>query len=107
VVRADLTPGQQLAQTAHAVVQFSQDHSDQFQDWTKKSNYIVCLSCPDESTLKKLYQKLPSETVYKALWGEADLANQSTAFAVCGEYKAIRSVLGALPLALRGLGGAV
>ena len=44
IVRSDLTSGQQLVQTAHAIADFSFEYYDEYSSWHKESNYIISLN---------------------------------------------------------------
>lgn len=94
VVRNDIKPGLQIAQSVHALAAFEQAFPEQYRAWVTGSNNIVCLQVPSEAELEDLL----SENVGEAVgFHEPDLDNELTAIALTD--KALH--LSALPLALR------
>ncbi|WP_069164794.1 hypothetical protein [Nocardia altamirensis] len=51
MTRADLAPGIQVAQAAHAALDFAIAHPDLVVDWHTTSNVLVVLAAPDELSL--------------------------------------------------------
>lgn len=99
VIRNDLEPGQQLAQSTHAAFQFSQEFPDVTAEWHKNSNYLIVLSVDDESALAVLQARLAKagvsfSTVFDPDYGVGEL----TALAIPPGHSRL---LSSLPLALR------
>lgn len=100
-VRADLTPGLQVAQSVHAMAQFWDEHPSFARSWLHRSNFLVVVSVPDEEALLEL--------AAQASWGkglcitkvnEPDLGDEFTAIAIQpGEEAAV--LCAEFPLALR------
>lgn len=67
-------------------------------EWHDTSSFVAVLSIPDESFLRARFAKLPSHAA-RALFTEADLDDEATAFAVLGADAGRQ--LSDLPLALR------
>lgn len=108
LVRADLPPGLQMAQVAHAAFDFAVENPKIAHKWRKESNYICVLQVPDEDTLMD-YADLAQRRGHKfvlfydehvPLEGDESLRTGShTALAVePGEFHLL---LAQLPLALR------
>ncbi len=57
VVRQDLSPGAQIAQSLHAFREYIQEHPESEGAWYRDSNTIVILGCADERELRKLVRK--------------------------------------------------
>lgn len=100
VVVRDLHPGAQIAQSAHAVSQFSVEHPEKFKDWFESSQYIACLSIEDEEALLKLADKLESRGVSFSVFKEPDYNFKSTSITIEACNMA-RRLTGSLPLAQR------
>ncbi len=80
LVRDDLSPGLQLAQTAHAAFQFAQEHPEAWAAWSVSSNTVAVLRVADETELRSaaaLAGEDPSSLVI-----EPDLDDQGTAVAI-------------------------
>ncbi len=97
VVRADLQPGQQLAQSCHAVSAFALEHPGHHRTWQQGSQNLVVLQVPDETALAALLGRA-SELV-GAAFHEPDLDGSLTAIAL---HAVARPLVSSLPLALRG-----
>ncbi len=81
MVRDDLSPGQQLVQTAHAVADFSVEHPEAFNSWKHGSNYLCCLNLtPDRLT--SLTKVLTNLMVRHTVFREPDIGNEITAIAI-------------------------
>lgn len=81
IVRDDLSPGQQLVQTAHAVADFAAEHPAEFSAWRNGSNYLCCLTI-EQRTLQRLIHKMEQLYVKHTIFREPDIGNQITAIAV-------------------------
>ena len=98
VLRSDLEPGAQLAQTGHAVSEFSAQHPELFQRWRDGAKNIVVLAVPDEPELTSLLQRARMAHVSTAGFYEPDLGNSLTAIALAAGAQRLVS---SLPLAGR------
>lgn len=58
VVRADLPPGAQAVQAAHAMREFAADYPEVEAEWHRTSNTVAFLSVPDEAALVALVEEL-------------------------------------------------
>lgn len=100
ITRRDLTAGEQLAQTNHALSQFAYENPLQFREWVEKSNYIVILSTENESQLKEIKQKINDRGITFSEFVEPDYGNQLTSIAISPEYSdEIKRLFSSLPLA--------
>lgn len=91
-----------MAQSAHAVANFSYTHHELFKTWHKESNYIVCLSTESESELSILMERLESNNASHVGFREPDMDNQLTAIAAYGDD--VQNIFSNLPLALKEYG---
>ena len=98
VVRADLNPGLQLAQSGHAIVAFQSSYSAKFDEWKKESNNLVVLAVENKEELAKLAYGLTLKEIKVAMFREPDLGDELTA--ICVEPEG-QKYLSCLPLALR------
>ena len=96
LVRADLPPGLQGAQAAHAAFHFSVDHPDLTARWVRDSNYLILLAVPDEQALLRLTRRVEAAGVTFSLVREPDMADEATAVAVAPSRSA--RVFANLPL---------
>ena len=101
VTRADLTPGQQLAQSAHAAFEFSVKYPDIVKTWNDASNNLVCLSTPSEIDLLALSECLLHVGITQMIRVvEPDLDDELTAIAIA-PHPEVHRLLSNLPLALK------
>ncbi len=98
VVRSDLNPGLQLAQSGHAIVAFQSSYSAKFDEWKKNSNNLVVLGAKNKEELAELAYDLTCKGVKVAMFREPDLGDELTSIAVEPEGQ---KDLSCLPLALR------
>lgn len=98
--RADLSPGNQLAQTSHASFEFAVAWPTITQDWCHRSNYLVCVAAPDEFSLAELATRATREGLAITIVREPDLGNEITAI-VLEPGRASARLVAQLPLALR------
>lgn len=80
ISRADLAPGHQATQAAHALAAFCTLRPALAADWAERSSYLVLLAVPDETALLALWERcagLPG-----ALYREPDFGDAATAFCV-------------------------
>jgi len=100
VTRKDLSPGYQVAQTAHAVAEFAISHPELFEKWYRTSQYVVALESKTLEHLSELHKKGKELNIPVAGFHEPDLDNQLTAVAFApSEHTA--KLLTQLPLASR------
>ena len=90
VVRKDLNPGDQLAQSLHSATEFAHKFPNQFNDWMTNSQYIVSLSANDEHHLKEIYTKLEWFGANVVKFYEPDMNNQLTSIAYYGTPKLMK-----------------
>lgn len=45
-MREDISPGQKVAQSVHAMADFAVNHEHEFKVWQCGSNYLCCLEAP-------------------------------------------------------------
>jgi len=98
VVRADLSPGDIVAQSNHATSQFSRIHRELHDAWCDRSSNIVVLAIPSERELGALARRAAELGIPKAEFYEPDLGHELTAVAFTGE---IAKHVSQLPLALK------
>ena len=99
-VRADLTPGLQMAQAVHAMAHFCYDHADLAEPWLIKSNFLVIVAVPDEDALLDLIKAAAERGIIRTAVREPDLNQEATAVAL-EPGAAARRLCASLPLALK------
>lgn len=103
VVREDLSPGYQLVQSNHAVVEFTLKYRRIVKKWNKSSNYISSLSVPNEMKLLGLANLLKENGIKCTIFYEPDINNKATALVIQPGEKSSK-LCSNLPLALKGVG---
>jgi peptidyl-tRNA hydrolase len=98
IVRADLPPGAQLAQSNHATAEFSVAHPEAFRDWAANQRNIVCLNVTNEAALADLLKLAQAKGVWSASFREPDFDGELTAIAL---GSGAEKIVSCLPLALR------
>jgi len=98
VTRADLPPGQQAVQAAHAMREFAALHPEIDRRWYETSNVLAFLAAEEESSLGALLQKARVLGLPAAPFYEPDRDDELTAVAFGPDC---RRILSRLPLALR------
>lgn len=78
LIRDDLTPGQQLAQSIHAAV----EHALRKPKHVAATPTVVVLTVPDEDALLEQSERLQDEYLYHTLFQEPDLDGSFTALSV-------------------------
>lgn len=84
LVRADLPPGLQIAQVAHAAFNLAYHHPLNLHAWKLDgSESLVVLQVPDERTLRIFYDKLTTGPAdcHAVIVREPDLGSEATAVA--------------------------
>jgi len=82
IVRGNLSPGYQTAQSIHAFREFVEHHPEVEKDWYSKSNTIVVLKCRDEEELSVLWVMSRNLKIPGSLFKEPDLNDSLTAIAL-------------------------
>ncbi len=98
IVRADLDPGDQLAQAVHAACKFSREHDALFCAWHDGDNNLVVLCVPTERDLEALLERVHAAALVVSDVHEPDLGDELTAIAV---DERVATMVSSLPLALR------
>ena len=97
VVDANLSPGQQLAQSLHAAIEFTQEHPELTKHWHLNSNSVVCLATKD---IEGFLARVKAKQITHSIFRESDLNYRLTAIAL--EATAIsRKITANLPLSLK------
>ena len=100
-VRADLPPGLQLAQSAHAMAQFWDEHPTFARSWLHRSNFLVVIAVPDEDALLTLATEAAlGHELCTTKVHEPDLGDEYTAIAI-QPSEAATALCACFPLALR------
>ena len=99
VVRSDLDPGAQLAQSCHALSVFAHAYRAQHDAWQAGEQNLVVLAVPSENALGELVRRAMGQGVLCAAFHEPDFGNQLTACAFSGD---VAKLVSSLPLALKG-----
>jgi len=100
VTRADLNPGQQAVQAAHALTEFIFQHPLEAHRWKQESNTLVMLVVPDEGKLRLMVEKALQRGIHHSIFQEPDLENALTAIAFAPGDLSFKLCSG-IPLALR------
>ena len=82
IVRGDLPPGAQVAQSCHAMRLFSAQHPEVDREWYEQSNNLVCLQVADEDALLELFERAQSAEVATSTFREPDFGGSATAVAI-------------------------
>jgi peptidyl-tRNA hydrolase len=98
VVRKDLKPSAQGAQSLHAMAEFCMAHPILAKEWHTKSNFVCLLEVRDEARLQKLLLQAEERGVPHAAFREPWLENSLTAVAL---HPAGRPLVSEFPLALQ------
>lgn len=99
VTRADLPPGDLLAQTVHAAAEFAVRHRSTFEQWHTDSNTIIVKTAKGEKELRRLLDKARDRRLLHAQFHEPDMGGALTSVAF--EPKA-HSLVRDFPLAFSG-----
>jgi hypothetical protein len=95
-----LSPGYQAVQSSHALLNFAALHPEQFINWNKESNYLLQVSCNNESELELYIKKCDKKHIKCVIFREPDLNNEVTAIALEPTLAALKLVSN-LPLMLK------
>lgn len=81
VVRQDLMPGAQIAQSLHAFREYIEHHPECERYWYKNSNTIAILGCENEEELLSLMNTAEGRNIKLAPFREPDMKDSLTACA--------------------------
>lgn len=95
-----MTPGYQIAQTAHSVAAFAFSRTKEFHQWHENSQYIVALTVNNEQELEELLAKAFNNELTPIPFREPDLDDSLTSIALV-PHAANKKMLSGLPLAGR------
>lgn len=87
IVRADLNPGQILAQSCHSAIDFVMLYPEFSGEWRTKSDHICVLEIENEEKLKELLQKAKDKNIMHSAFFESDMNNELTAIALAPSNK--------------------
>ena len=82
MVRKDLKPGEQLAQSVHAAFRFASDYPHLTNRWLDNSEYICILEIENETELYNLWKMSEQKSIPGACFIEPDYDNSLTAIAL-------------------------
>lgn len=100
VTRSDLSPGVRIAQSCHALRQFTAEHPEIDKHWFETSNYLVVLEAKNEIELEYLLDIADNKGIKTAVFREPDLYNEITAVTF-EPSNASKQMLRKLPLAMK------
>lgn len=89
-----------IAQSGHAIAEFSNKNKNIFEQWHSESNYLIILEIDNEEKLKRLYYKLKDNGANVVGFIEPDIGNQLTAICYYGTSE-MRKHTDKLDLALK------
>lgn len=98
IVRADLAPGAQAAQSTHAAIAFTLLYPELTGAWAAGEDNLVLLAVPNEGALGELARRAQEQGIRACPYHEPAMQNALTAVAFSGE---IAKAVSSLPLALR------
>lgn len=84
MTRADLPPGTQAVQAAHAALAFAVTHPGRAAAWSRAGGFLILLAARDEAALHDLAAAAGAAGFPAAAFREPDLAGALTAVAVHG-----------------------
>jgi hypothetical protein len=99
LVRGDISPGYQLAQSCHAALRFAVEHPEVTREWMDCSEYICCLSVEDPRQLKVYAYMAEQLGIKVSRFFEPDIGDKLTAIAL-EPSKLSQNLCRGLPLAL-------
>lgn len=89
-----------IAQSGHAIAEFSNKFKNIFEQWHSESNYLIILEIDNEEKLQRLYYKLQDNGADVVAFNEPDIDNQLTAICYYGTPE-LRKYTDKLNLALK------
>lgn len=78
VIRQDLEPGYQIAQSIHSAVEYALNYTGQMAEWNFDSNYVLVLGTDNESTLEQFVLKLDLITPDYRVFYEPDIDQETS-----------------------------
>jgi len=100
ITRQDLQPGDQLAQSLHAGIDFQHEWPDLAKEWKVTSNSIVSLATKTEQSLFELADKFKSKGWKFTEFREPDMGDELTSISIYGG-RDVRRFLSYLPLTFK------
>lgn len=88
-----------MAQSGHAIAEFSSTFNVLFNEWHLESNYLIILETQDENHLKRLYEKLKWRGADVVAFHEPDINDQLTSICYYGTPE-LRKITNKYKLAL-------
>ena len=79
-----------IAQSGHAIVEFSKSFNNKYIEWHNNSNYLIVLEIRNEEELKDLYNKLKWYGAHVVAFYEPDIDNQMTSICYYGTPEMIK-----------------
>lgn len=79
IVDSTLTIGQQVAQSLHAAIEFSQEHPEKTREWHERSNSVIALRTDD---LESFLSECRAKSIVHSCFYEPDMGNRLTAIAI-------------------------
>ena len=79
IVDAHLSTGQQVAQSLHAAIEFTQEHPQKTRHWHRVSNSIICMASQD---IEAFHRKCLEKGIIHSCFYEPDMDNRLTAIAL-------------------------
>lgn len=86
IIREDLSPGYQIAQTVHAVAEYTMMNPELIKEWYTRSNYVLSLSVKDVEELVEFGRQLHLLGVKFNIFYEPDV-NEMTSIAFVSTYE--------------------
>jgi peptidyl-tRNA hydrolase len=99
ITRADLPPGAQAVQSAHALREFAATYPDIEKQWYETSNTLIMLEVPTEKDLFQLHLEAGLHNIPVVAFQEPDLNHSVTALALGPSARKLE-IVRKLPLAL-------
>lgn len=100
ITRADLCPGYQCVQPAHALADFAIAFPEKFKSWAEVGKNLIVLSTTNEKQLIKLADSFKAANLDYILFREPDIGDHATSIAVEPNEIAYKLV-SSLPLTLK------
>jgi chaperonin GroEL (HSP60 family) len=88
-----------IAQSGHAIIEFSKQFSELYNNWYHNSNYLIILEIDNEEKLKRLFYKLQDNDANVVAFTEPDINDQLTSICYYGTPE-MRKITQKLDLAL-------
>lgn len=99
ITRDDLPVNYQIPQVAHSVSEFHIQYEKEYNEWSKKSNSLICLSVKNEKELFNLIdKKLNKNNIKYTVFREPDIGYEITSIAIVPNIQN-KKLLSNLPLA--------